>query len=45
MPPASGYCDTTSPKTNATSSWPMPTITIHQIAGGPPMARLNANSE
>ena len=45
MPPAIGYCETTSPNTSATMNWPTPTITIHHIAGGPPIDRLYANSE
>ena len=39
MPPWIGYCDTTSPNTSETSSWPAPTMTIHQIEGGPPTVR------
>src|SRR3954454_2019558 len=45
MPPASGNWETTSPKTSATRNCPDPTMKIHQIAGGPPSERLNANSE
>ena len=45
MPPWIGYCDTTSPNTSETSSWPAPTMTIHQIEGGPPTVSASANSE
>jgi len=45
MPPAIGYCETTSPKTSATSSWPVPTMTSQKIEGGPPVLRASAKRE
>ncbi len=40
-----GYCDTTSPKTSETVNCPAPTITSHQMEGGPPVAIAVAKSE
>ena len=37
MPPWIGYCETTSPNTSETRSWPAPTMTIQKIEGGPPV--------
>jgi hypothetical protein len=44
MPPETGNCETTSPKTMATSNWPRPAMTIAQIIGGPPVLRAKPNS-
>ena len=45
MPPWIGYWETTSPKTSDTVNWPAPTISSHQIEGGPPVAIATAKSE
>ena len=45
MPPAIGYWETTSPKTSATRSCPVPTMTSQKIEGGPPVLNARAKSE